>query len=72
MMTVSQLIAYLSRLPKDMGVLYCAYSDYNPLEVDQLKTVKAVPQGEWYMRAHPTMSDANKLREREYFLLPGN
>jgi hypothetical protein len=72
MMTVAQLIAYLSQLPKDMGILYCAHSDYNPLEVSQLRTVKAVPQGEWYMRSHPTMSKDNQMREREYFLLPGN
>ena len=72
MMTVSQLMQYLSTLPKDMGILYCAYSDYNELEADQLQTVKAVLQSGYAMRSHPTMSEDNKSREREYLLFPGN
>ncbi len=72
MITVKDLIEHLKTLPQDLGVIYKACSDYNELELKDITIVNAVDQDFYYMRSHPTMSQANKDKEKKYLLFPGN
>ena len=70
-MNVKELKALLDRYPDDMEVIYCLYSDYEMLDSDDIREVKAVFKG-YVMRSHPTMSQENKDAEKTYLCFPGN
>lgn len=71
--TVGKLRELLSQYPDDMEVLYCLHSDYDAMSADDIQVVKAVDSGGgWYMRSHKSMSNANKAKEKDYLLFPGN
>jgi len=72
-MTVLELKKMLCEYPDDMIILNGRYSDYEIINRDEWSIVKAVDQGNsWVMRSHPTMSEENKLKEKEYLYLEGN
>lgn len=71
-MTVGELKKHLEQFPDDMEVLYCLYSDYSHMEVDDVYTVEAVEKGGYVMRGHATMSAENKAKAKTYLLFPGN
>lgn len=71
-MNVGDLKKLLEQYPDGMEILYCLHSDYECMEVDDILPVEAVDQNGYWMRAHPTMSEANKSRCRTYLLFPGN
>jgi hypothetical protein len=71
-MNVGELKKMLEKYPDDMGVLHTFHSDYHILTEDDWMIVKAVPKSFYWMRSHPTMSEENKEKEREYLLLLGN
>lgn len=60
-MKVSELRKILDNYPPDMEVITDLYSDYGALEVH--KIVVVLPQSDYYIRYHPTMSEDkhNKL-----------
>lgn len=66
-MNVRELIVELSKYPDDMPVIGDMYSDYMSLDVVEL--VKGVQINSWIMRSHPTMSEANKSKEKTYLYL---
>lgn len=71
-MTVGELKKMLEKYPDEMEILNGRYSDYDVIKENEWHVVKAVPQGEWVMRSHPTMSEENKRKEKEYLCLEGN
>lgn len=71
-MNVKDLKNMLENYPDDMEVLNGRYSDYDLVEEDQWSVVKAVPKDGYVMRSHPTMSEENKVNEKEYLYLWGN
>lgn len=71
-MTVGEIITMLKRYPVDMELLVDRCSDYTAIEEDEWSVVKAVPTAYGAMRSHPTMSDENKAKEKEYLHLDGN
>lgn len=55
-----------------MKILNTCMSDYDLIEEADWSVVEAVLQtGGWYMRSHPTMSEDNKSRARQYLHLQG-
>lgn len=71
-MNVKDLKRMLEKYPDDMEILNGRYSDYDLIQEEEWHVVKAVPQGQYVMRSHPTMSDENKALEKEYLYLEGN
>ena len=72
-MTVKELKTMLGKYPDDMEVMHDKYSDYEIIVEDDFSVTKAVDNGNfWLMRSHPTMSEDNKLKEKEYLHLKGN
>lgn len=71
-MNVGELKKMLEKYPDDMEILNSRFSDYDTVDVGEWSVVKAVPQGSYVMRSHPTMSSVNKAKEREYLHLSGN
>jgi len=73
-MNVGQLKKMLEQYPDNMEVLNERCSDYTRIKEQEWTIVKGVPQdgAYWVMRSHPTMSEENKKKEREYLLLDGN
>lgn len=71
-MTVGELKKMLEKYPDDMEILNDRCSDLAVVEIEDWSVVKGVPQKYWVMRSHPTMSDENKKREKEYLHLTGN
>ena len=71
-MNVGELKKMLEQYPDDMDVLNERCSDYDIISEREWSVVKAVPQDHYTMRSHPTMSEENKLKEREFLLLMGN
>jgi hypothetical protein len=47
-------------------------SDLEIIKEDEWEVVKGVEQDDWVMRSHPTMSEENKAKEKEYLALDGN
>jgi len=71
-MNVGELRKALEQYPDDLEILYEFCSDYERLEAGDLKTVEAVDQNGYWMRAHSTMSADNQARKKTYLLFPGN
>lgn len=71
-MNVGELKKMLEKYPDDMEVLNRRMSDYDLVTEDDWSVIKAVPKDFYWMRSHPTMSEDNKAKEREYLLLWGN
>lgn len=71
-MNVGELKKMLDQYPDDMEILNDRYSDYDLVQESDWSVVKAVPQGQYIMRSHPTMSAENKAKEKEYLHLLGN
>ena len=55
-----------------MEILITMYSDYNLLNKDDFEIITAIPQGYYYMRSHPTMSEENRNKEEVYLHIKGN
>jgi hypothetical protein len=70
--TVGELKKMLEQYPDDMQILNGRYSDYALIKPEEWHVVEAVPQSDWVMRAHPTMSDENKRKKQKYLYLEGN
>ncbi len=66
-MNISELRAELELYPQNMEVIVDMHSDY--MILDSCVVTKAVPQGDWVMQSHVTMSDENKRVEKEYLYL---
>jgi len=71
-MNVKELKEMLDKYPDDMEVIHEMYSDYMDISVDDWAVIKAVMKNGYVMRNHPTMSDENKAKEKEYLRLIGN
>lgn len=75
MVTVRDLIAFLSQLPADMELIETRCSDYAPMDLDDWEIVKAVnmePNMEYLQRFHPTMAASLQDRTKEYLHFRGN
>ena len=70
--TVAELKALLDKFPDDMQVITSRYSDYDYILEKDFSVVSAVPEEDWIMRSHPTMSQERKDKEKEYLHLVGN
>jgi len=68
-MNVGELKKMLNQYPDDMTVINDLHSDYCIVEVHDWAIIKAVPQSDYVMRSHSTMSGENKENEREYLAL---
>jgi len=71
-MNVGELKKMLEKFPDTMEVLNRRYSDYQIISEDEWYVVDGVDQNGWVMRSHPTMSEENKRRVKEYLMLEGN
>lgn len=71
-MKVHELIKFLQTQPQDMEVVNERMSDYQIIDVSEWSVVEGVAQDGWVMRSHPTMSEANKEKEKKYLCLSGN
>lgn len=68
-MNVKQLKELLSKYPEDMTVLHSQHSDYVEVDDDFICIKNAVNMSSWFMRSHPTMSDENVKKEKQYLIL---
>lgn len=66
-MTVSELKEMLNKYPDDMEIVVDRWSDY--VVVDDIEVIKGVPNEDWVMRSHSTMSAENKAKEKEYLYI---
>lgn len=71
-MNIRELKELLSTFPDDMEILTTCYSDYDSVGADDFTVISAVDKGYYYMRSHPTMSEENKQKEKEYLHISGN
>lgn len=71
-MNVGELKKMLEQYPNDMEIINGRYSDYEIISTDEWSVVSGVEKDGWVMRSHPTMSEDNKQRERQYLYLTGN
>jgi len=72
-MNVGDLKKMLKKHPDDMEILHGMYSDYATIEESEWSVIQGVPSDSgWVMRSHPTMSDENKGKEKDYLYLEGN
>lgn len=72
-MNVGDLKKMLEQYPDEMEILNERCSDYQLISESEWKVVKGVLNpGCWVMRSHPTMSEDNKSKEKEYLFLEGN
>lgn len=71
-MNVGELKKMLEKYPDEMEILNGRCSDYELISEDEWGVVKGVEKDGWVMRTHPTMSDENKAKEKEYLHLKGN
>ncbi len=71
-MNVGDLKKMLEKYPDEMEILNGRCSDYSLIKPDEWSVVKGVNQGYFVMRSHPTMSEENKSKEKEYLYLEGN
>ena len=71
-MNVGELKNMLKKYPDDMEILNTRCSDYDLITLEQWSVVKAVPKYFYHMRSHPTMSEENQSKEKEFLHLLGN
>lgn len=71
-MTVKELKQMLDKYPDDMEILNGRCSDYSLIKEDEWSVVEGVKKDCWVMRAHRTMSDAEKLQVKKFLYLEGN
>jgi hypothetical protein len=71
-MNVGQLKKMLENYPDDMQIVNGRYSDYEIISEDEWSIVKGVDKNGWVMRSHPTMTEENKSKEKEYLYLVGS
>lgn len=71
-MNVGDLKKMLEQYPDDMEILNGRYSDYQIISEEEWGIVKGVDKDGWVMRSHKTMSEDNKMKEKEYLYLSGN
>ena len=71
-MNVGELKKMLDKHPDDMEILNTRFSDFDLVQEKDWSVVKAVPKDFYYMRSHPTMSDENMAKERDFLHLAGN
>jgi len=71
-MTKAELVKYLEKFDDNAEILYVQYSDYRILEEKDIDLFRAVPKRLYVMRSHPTMSEENKAKEKDFIVFPGN
>ena len=71
-LNVGQLKKLLESLPNDMEIVNDRHSDYSIVKIDEISIVKGVEHDGWVMRSHPTMSEENKRKEKQYLRIQGN
>ena len=71
-MTVHELWMMLATYPGDMEIVNQRMSDWQIITAADWSIVKGVDKDGWVMRSHPTMSEANKAKEKSYLALEGN
>ena len=71
-MTKAELVKYLEKFDDNAEILYNQYSDYSILEEKDIELIRAVPKSFYVMRSHPTMSEENKAKEKDFIIFPGN
>ena len=71
-MTIRELREMLKQYPDDMELIVDRFSDYDLIKESDWSVVRAVPTNYGFMRSHPSMSDENKSKEKEYLHLEGN
>ena len=71
-MTKAELVKYLEKFDDNAEILYCMHSDYSILEANDIELIRAVPKRFYVMRSHPTMSEENKAKEKDFIIFPGN
>jgi hypothetical protein len=69
-MNVGELKAILNQYPDDMEVIVEKWSDYRILNKEGgVRVEHGVPQAEWIMRSHSTMSRENREKAKDYLAL---
>jgi len=71
-MTVKEVKKLLEQFPEDMEIVNERCSDYQIISENEWCIVKGVAKDGWIMRSHPTMSQKNKQKEKDYLSLAGN
>lgn len=71
-MNIGDLKKMLELYPDDMQIVNGRYSDYEIIAEDDFSVIKGVDKQGFVMRSHPTMSEENKLAEKEFLYLIGN
>lgn len=71
-MTVKELKEILSEHPDNMEILFSQFSDYSPLQKDDISVVSAVDKDFYWMRSHPTMNEECQSKKKDYLCFPGN
>ena len=71
-MNIGELKKMIDKYPDDMKIVNGRCSDYGLVSVDEWEIIKGVENEGWVMRSHPTMSEENKKKEKEFLFLSGN
>lgn len=72
-MNVKELIDYLKTQDQDLEVLFCQYSDFSKLYVEEIEIEQGVNKGEWIERYYPRQyTDDNRPDVKDYLVFPGN
>lgn len=74
MMTVRELVTLLQGFDQDLEVICTRFSDYMYMKPDEISVVQALPDDNktWLTRAHPTMTEEDKARVKNYLHFAGN
>ena len=65
-MNVKKLKELLSQYPEDIELVIFVHSDYQFLDDECLSTVNLVDKVFYLIRAHPSMSEENVKKEKQY------
>ena len=71
-MNVGELKKMLKKYPESMEIVNGRRSDYEIISESEWSIVYAVEKDGWLMRSHPTMSEEDRQREKQYLHLEGN
>lgn len=71
-MNVGELKKMLEKYPDEMEIINDRYSDYQIISEDEWVVMSGVDKDGWVMVSHPTMSEENKRKEKQYLRLLGN